>query len=79
MVNPTELRIGNWVVDANDDAYQIKSEADIASVDKFQPLPLSIVVLDGVKDLPGDTSAIRFLHQYQNYYYDMTGEELDLS
>lgn len=79
MINKDELRVGNWVIDETDEAYQIEDERDFERADQFECIRLSILALEGLKQLPIDTSNILYLHQYHNLHFDITRDELDLS
>lgn len=112
MIQPNELRIGNWVKDKRDNKqYQfVRINPEFWDATFFEPIPLTPEVLEkcGLKDVwiknswmivedvsDGETfgwamkvrnasytreiefAYFKYLHQLQNLYFALTGEELE--
>ncbi len=92
MIDAKELRIGNWIdYFFSDKGYEPIRVLEISEGDEFsdcEPIVLTHKILDKL-NIPGDTLTFianaetrfnndaKYLHQLQNLYYALTGEELD--
>lgn len=84
-----ELRIGNWAVDPHEKRYFKVTAFDIQFLDdggdseSIQPIPLTNEIRKKAGDFV-DFSAnhydhIQYVHQLQNLYFALTGEELNIN
>lgn len=89
MIAANELRIGNWVIDKDGDFSQIDNGEYIDMDYKyFEPILLTPEILEKCKmtkryqyfiklfTKEGFNGKIKYLHQLQNLFFSLTGDEL---